>query len=236
MPRLLILVEGETEETFVNEVLADYLYAMGFHSVAARLMGNARKRNRRGGIRGWSQVRGEIIRYLTNDSTLYISTMVDYYGLPEQGKIDHEWPGRSYAKCLQYPFKARHIENELKKDVAIHLENSLSADRFIPYIMMHEFEGFLFSDCQKFANSICRDDLYDDFLGIRKEFSTPEEINDSPNTHPSRRIKDLMPAYQKPIHGNVAALDIGLNTFMQECPEFCRWIERIKNKILSSPH
>jgi len=51
MPRLLIHVEGQTEEAFVNEVLGDHLLSVGYEYVAARIIGNARLRRRRGGIR-----------------------------------------------------------------------------------------------------------------------------------------------------------------------------------------
>ncbi len=43
MSRLLIHVEGETEETFVNEVLSPHLVSFGYQSVSARLIGNARQ-------------------------------------------------------------------------------------------------------------------------------------------------------------------------------------------------
>jgi len=39
MDRLLIHVEGQTEEDFVNEVLRNYLVAKGYHSVGARICG-----------------------------------------------------------------------------------------------------------------------------------------------------------------------------------------------------
>ena len=44
MRRLLVHVEGPTEETFVNNVLGPHLGCRGYSSVAARLMGNARPR------------------------------------------------------------------------------------------------------------------------------------------------------------------------------------------------
>jgi hypothetical protein len=49
--RLFVLVEGETEETFVNEILAPHLFAKGFKAISAKLMGNARLRGQRGGVR-----------------------------------------------------------------------------------------------------------------------------------------------------------------------------------------
>ena len=63
MARLRVLVEGETEETFVNEVLARHLYTCGYITVSAKLLGNARQRNRRGGIRGWNSARKDILNH-----------------------------------------------------------------------------------------------------------------------------------------------------------------------------
>lgn len=57
MARLLVHLEGQTEETFVNEILRDYLLAKGYEVVSARIVGNARLRLRRGGIRPWPAVR-----------------------------------------------------------------------------------------------------------------------------------------------------------------------------------
>jgi len=84
--RLLILVEGETEETFVNDLLAPHLCGKGFECVNARLMGKARLRAQRGGVRGWMEVKAEIVRHLRTDPALLVTTMVDYYGMPSDPK------------------------------------------------------------------------------------------------------------------------------------------------------
>ena len=83
MSRLLVHVEGETEETFVNELLRPYLYDRGYSEVSARLMGNARQRSRRGGIKGWAEVKKDILGHLKQDAGRLVTTMVDYYGLPQ---------------------------------------------------------------------------------------------------------------------------------------------------------
>ena len=83
--RLLIHVEGETEETFVNEVLSSHLRAHGYSTVSARIVGNARQRDRRGGIRGWNTVRNDVLKHLKNDPGCIATTMVDYYALPRSG-------------------------------------------------------------------------------------------------------------------------------------------------------
>ncbi len=57
MARLLVHVEGQTEEDFVNEVLAPQLLNHGYTNVSARIVGNVRQRDHRGGIRGWDSVK-----------------------------------------------------------------------------------------------------------------------------------------------------------------------------------
>src|SRR5439155_24359243 len=115
MPRVLIHVEGEAEETFVNEVLAPHLYATGYHKVSARLVGNARLRDRRGGIRIWGAVRKDILRHLKEDPDSLATTMVDYYGLPKTGS--RAWPGREAAGRLPFAQKAATVENALAADI-----------------------------------------------------------------------------------------------------------------------
>jgi hypothetical protein len=65
MTRVLIHVEGQTEESFVNEVLAPHLYAFGYRTVGARLIGNPR--HQRGGIKGWNTVREDIRNHALED-------------------------------------------------------------------------------------------------------------------------------------------------------------------------
>ncbi len=87
--RLLVHVEGQTEEDFVNELLCHHLLAAGYDVVSARIVGNARLRQRRGGIRGWPSVKKDIIHHLHEDAGCVATTMVDYYGLPKHGA--HAW-------------------------------------------------------------------------------------------------------------------------------------------------
>ena len=82
MARLLVHVEGQNEESFVNQVLRDHLVARGYYSVEARIVGNARLRERRGGIRAWQSVKRDIVNHLREDAECIATTMVDFYGLP----------------------------------------------------------------------------------------------------------------------------------------------------------
>lgn len=228
MPRLLVHVEGETEESFVNEVLADHLYQFGYEKVSARLVGNSRMRENRGGIRAWPAVKKDVLNHLRGDTGCIATTMVDYYGLPQSG--GKAWPGRHEAAASTYDQKALIVEDSLLKDVCGELGETGPQCRFIPYVVMHEFEGMLFSDCDIFGEAIGHPELVPKFQEIRSNFSSPEEINDSPDTAPSKRVEALVPAYQKPLFGTLAVLGIGLETIRRECPHFRQWLEKLESR------
>jgi hypothetical protein len=94
--------------------------------------------------------------------------------------------------------------------------------------MMHEFEGMLFSDCAAFSVGIGLPALQPQLQGIRAQFGSPEEINDSPITAPSKRVEDLVPGYQKPFHGPLAAMAVGIDAICKECPNFSAWVEQLR--------
>lgn len=226
MKRLLVHVEGETEESFVNELLAPHLQRYDYSRVSARLIGNARQRHRRGGIRAWSAVRKEIVSHLKDDPESIATTMVDYYGLPQTGS--KAWPGRSEASRMAFPQKGETVEVALSIDVGQAMGDGFDQRHFIPYVMVHEFEALLFSDCEGFGRGIGRTNLSTQFQRIRDEFANPEEIDDSPETAPSKRIQGIVPQYQKPLMGNLAALEIGLPSMRSACRHFDDWLKRLE--------
>jgi uncharacterized protein DUF4276 len=223
--RLLVHVEGQTEETFVDEIIAPHLGQFGA-AVSARLLGNARQRSQRGGICAWGTAKRDIVNHLRSDAGCAATLMVDYYGLPKSG--DREWPGRAAAQNLPFGQRASAVQKALLNDIEIEMGDNFDSDRFIPFVVMHEFEALLFSDCNSFAMAIGRPELAPQFQDIRDAFQSPEEINDSPITAPSKRIIGLVPGYEKPLLGVLAALDIGLDIIRAECPNFRAWLENLE--------
>jgi Domain of unknown function (DUF4276) len=222
MPRLLVHVEGQTEEAFICELLVGHLIQSGYAAVSARLVGNPRMK--RGGIRPWQSVRRDILRHLKEDRNAIAALMVDYYGLP------HDWPGRADApRENSTDRKARHVESALLADVAAEMGPGFDARRFLPLIAMHEFEALLFSDPEQFAHEIGMPSLASDFRKVREEFECPEDINDSSVTAPSKRIAKLFPGYEKPLFGIIAAIAIGLPKIRQECPHFDGWVGNLES-------
>jgi len=225
--RLLVHVEGQTEEQFVNDLLAPHLQDHGYTSVSARLIGNARQRGKRGGVKPWSEARKAIVNHLRQDTGSSAATMVDYYGLPHTGP--KAWPGREVVSDARFLARPEVVEKAVLEDVARTMGVGFDPSRFIPFVTMHEFEALLFSDCERFAQGIGQPEMTSPLQKIRDAFSNPEEIDDSPDTAPSKRVVALIPEYQKPLMGTLAALEIGLVTMRTECPHFDAWLKRLEN-------
>lgn len=236
MTRLLVLVEGPTEETFVNRLLCPHLGYRGVWA-SARLMGSARPRARRGGIVGWPRARSEIVNHLKEDREQCVTTMVDYYGLPQEGTT--AWPSRAQAATA--PVVSERpvvVETAMHRAVSTGMGSGFLTSRFVPFVMFHEFEALLFSDCGAFAAAIGRPVLTTDFQRIRDQFSSPEEINDSKKTAPSKRVSALVRGYSKPRMGLLAADAIGLDAMRLQCPHFESWLdqlERLPAAVASRP-
>lgn len=230
--RLLIHVEGQTEESFVNGVLASYLTDRGYSSVSARIVGNARQRARRGGIRPWPTVRKGIGSHLKADPRCAATTMVDYYGLPSDGP--GAWPGRQEASRLALETRAEHVERACTDDLKKHFGADLGR-RLVLFVMIHEFEALLFSDCRRFAEGIGQPKALKELQQIRDMFSTPEEIDDSPTGAPSKRVQRVIPGYDKPFMGVLASLEIEIETMREACPHFANWLERLTRLAASAP-
>jgi hypothetical protein len=227
--RLLIHVEGATEKSFVQELLAPYLFERSHIAADARIFGNSAN-TLRGGVTAWSAVKKGIAAHLKADASAFATLMVDYYAMPSSG--GREWPGRAQSDSLAHMHKAQNIQTHLVQDIE-QSEGRSIARRFIPYVAMHEFESLLFSDCGAFARSIGQALWEADFLAVRLAAANdPEKINDSVLTAPSKRIEKIFTTHQrrydKPFHGNLAASEIGIETIRKECHGFNQWITRLE--------
>lgn len=100
--------------------------------------------------------------------------------------------------------------------------------RFIPFIQMYEFEGLLFSDPEKMALGMDKLHLIEHFQQISNSFDTPEHINNSPQTAPSKRIISVIRGYEKPLMGVLAALEVGLGSMRENCQLFDQWLTKIE--------
>jgi len=220
LKRVLVLVEGLTEERFVKDVLAPYFWPKRIHLEATILV---TKRvisgpNFKGGVSAFSKFEGDIRRLLQKPGGALITSLIDYYGLPT------DFPGMSTRPPTATPLeRVKHVE------AAVHGHFRSRAD-FLPFFALHEFEAFLFSKPVEVALALNDNSKVAQLARIRSQFSTPEDINDNPQSAPSKRLKSLFPNYSKVFHGPTIADRIGIDPIRKECPHFDSWLARLESQ------
>ena len=207
--RLAISVEGRTEEEFVKSVLAPHLQQSPVTPTAIQL-GRARSR-RGGGNVSIERLASEMAGLYYNFDA--VTSLVDFYGF--RGKGDR---------------KVEELEEHLAQEIQKKVSSGWDQRKVIPYVQKHEFEGLLFSNVNAFsAVTGATDQLVDRLREVRSRFPSPEDINDNPDTAPSKRIKMLIPEYQKVVAGPLIARETGLETIRAECPRFAQWLARLES-------
>jgi len=177
----------------------------------------------KGGGVSYARAQKDILLRLKQDRFAYCSTMLDFYGL---GK---GFPGTPLPTNLSNLDKVIHIEQAVKQDIIAHAPELRADVRFIPYLQLHEYEALLFSNPAAFAGGINQSNLASQFQSIRDGFPTPEDIDDSPNTAPSKRVLDLCPSYSKVLDGTRAAIAVSVDTMRRECAHFRDWLTRLEH-------
>ena len=209
MTRLAVSVEGQTEEEFVKQVVADPLRERGVEPTPV-VLGRARGRG------GGGNVSSD--RLASEMATLYysfdvVTSLVDFYGFGDKGDATVE-----------------ELEARLLRRTAERIGDAWDERRVVPYVQRHEFEGLLFSDVEVFATQIgFPHDCATHLLAVRGGFATPEDINDHPLTAPSKRIANAIPRYRKVLHGPILAGAIGLEAIRAECARFNTWMTRLES-------
>ncbi len=223
MRRLNVLAEGQTEEAFVNEVLAPHL---ADHGVVASVRCVTTRRDRRrpdvvhrGGLPDYGKARRDLGRWMAEDGTASFTTMFDLYALPG------DFPGFEAAARLTDPYdRVRTLESAMAADIGDW--------RLIPYIQLHEFEALLFTDPAKLDwEYLEHPDPIARLVELASRYESPELIDDGPDTAPSKRIIAEIPeyAFQKASAGPRVARQIGLVRLRERCPHFSGWVERLES-------
>lgn len=226
MKYLNIVVEGSSEEVFVNDVLVKHFASLNIFVSARKIKtGWDRLNNKpsKGGLLKYLKFRNDILRWIESDRNqpqFWYTSMLDLYAFPK----DELSPYNATIQSISDPYrKIIALETAIAQDI--------NHPKFIPYVQLHEFEAFLlvepdrliamYPNGQTGINRLKRD------IGDRR----PEEINESQQTAPSKRIIKYLPDYegQKAQVGPLVAEDIGLTALRSNCPHFNDWITRLEN-------
>jgi hypothetical protein len=212
--RVLILVEGQTEERFVKDVLGPSFWDIGlfFHPTLLVTKRVKDGLNFKGGVTNFAKFRNDANRLLSSAGGALVTTILDYYRLPA------DFPGMATRPANGSAVsRVQHVESEIM--LAFN-----SPPNFLPFLALHEFEAWLFSSTNVLPRVMTEPSKQNDFAAIRSAVATPEDINERPQHAPAKRIMGLFPAYKKTLHGPTAAARIGLPRIREECPHFDHWI------------
>lgn len=230
MPRLYLFAEGLTELTFADTVLKPHLARVGVYLHPPVLIAHARKKGRvhRGGGGRYTPMKNDIMRLLAQEKghDVFFTTMIDLYA------IHADLPGLAEAE------KLRHMPEKRVQALEQAFARDINDDRFVPYIQLHEYEAYLFSDPTCFGYFYDHHDKQIAALKvIADNYATPELINDGQDSAPSKRIIAEIPDYKdaKSAVGPQVAELIGLDVIRDKCPHFAAWLAQLEKLGASRP-
>lgn len=224
MRELYIFCEGATEQGFSTQVLAPHLFPQCDGCIRTIKVASSKHHGivSRGGVVKYASLKRDIQNTLKSRSerNIFFTTLIDLYGLPGE-----------------FPGKAGHVRDPDNPTLYVRaLENAFGNDvgdfRFIPHLQLHEYETMLFSEPDAFRISFDNcDDAVQALKGIVAALPSIEHIDEGPQTAPSRRITNVLPAYEgrKPSAGPDIAEYIGINGIRAKCPHFDQWLTRLEN-------
>ncbi|WKN40625.1 DUF4276 family protein [Tunicatimonas pelagia] len=212
MKRLVFIVEGDTEIKLVDRLLVPHLVGLGFqNSMYAQTIITNRKQHKKGGVTSYGLFRNEVGRTLAQGNVI-VTTMIDFFRLPTD-----------FPSFTTDSTKIDQIEQAVHGDLDNHPD-------FIPYIQRHELEALMFSDRSGFELVIDDDGKMQQIDDILKQYPNPEDINNNPETAPSKRLQQIF-NYDKTGDGELIFEMIGIGNIMDKCPRFATWIARIVSKL-----
>ncbi len=219
MKRLIIIVEGDTEEEFVNSILRPYFYSKGFYQIDCFKI-----KHSKGGMSKYRHLKKDILNIIYENNVV-VSTLIDFYALPT------DFPKFEDSKQIQNKSnRITFLENAIKEEV----EESQNANfpNLIPYIQQHEFEALIFSSIKGIEELFEKSEAnFNEIENIIQAYPNPEDINDNPNTAPSKRLIQNIKGYNKVIDGVSIIDEIGLPEILNKCPRFRNWIEILEDAL-----
>lgn len=212
--RINILVEGQTEETFVRELLVPHLSDLEVWATP-RIITTGK--GHKGGAVSYAKIERQVRIWCQQDPSAKVTTLFDVYGLPT------DFPGISAWKANQ-PAATQVAALEAN------LANAVAQANFIPYLQLHEYEALLFSDVNAFQYAGVSQAVIDAWQRELDSCGGPEDLNNSQHTAPSKRLIARWPAYAKakPLYGSLIALQIGLGAMRRRCLRFDAWLSHLE--------
>ncbi|MEL4357919.1 MULTISPECIES: DUF4276 family protein [unclassified Luteococcus] len=213
MKQIALVVEGQTEELFVREVLAPQLAARGiFLTPFIPVTSQTAHGRHKGGAR-WSGYR-KLANKLAHEGHWHrIGVLLDLYGCPSDA------PGRQGAGS------GREYHRELMDSLAQDLNAGGQRARILPHVFLHEFEALVLAALDA-GSTVVPEKAARDLRKVLADFQgDPELVNGGESTSPSHRIMAAWDGYTKTVDGIRVIADVPFDAILERCPSFAGWLE-----------
>lgn len=212
-----ILVEGPTERGVLSGLLTEHLAQRNIHLFIESIEGAVSK----------ARVVSNAKRMIKQRPTATLTTFFDYYG------AQNRWVEIG-AQNQPVTTLALRVEAALHSWVSMSFSDGGALPRFVPYVQMYELEALFFSQPTVLAEAFADPEKAPVVQQHRDDCPhTCEDINNSPQTAPSKRIETIFGRYKK---GNgqrsqarAFAEKADLATIRAACPRFDAWVRMLEN-------
>lgn len=212
MKRVVFIVEGDTEISFIQRCVIPYLYNKKFsNSMNAQKMLTNRKLNKKGGNVGFEYLKNDICRIAATKNVL-ITTLLDFFRLPND-----------YPQYTTDSHRLSDIENAISEKVSDVIDHSC----FLPYIQRHEIESLMYTNMDGFNIVVDDDKSLKELQQIINQYPNPEDINGGRETAPSKRLMKIFP-YDKTNDGEMILDALEIDDIRAKCPRFDAWMNQLE--------
>ena len=215
MKRVIFIVEGDTEISFIQKCIMPYLYQKGFtNPMNAQKIITNRKKNKKGGNVAFEYLKNDIERVAATRNVL-ITTFLDFFRLPT------DFPGYTTDSL-----KIEQIEEAVRENISSIVDRA----NFLPYILRHEIEALMYTNMDGFNYVVDKEESLNKLKEIINQYANPEDINSGSETAPSKRLMKIFP-YQKTTDGEIILEALPIDDIRSKCPRFNEWLENLENGI-----
>lgn len=219
MSPIAILVEGQTEAAFVNKVLQLALNpsaepdGVWLQPTVVHTGKTASGTTYKGGGSSWKHYGRHLRALFAGSHFRRVALLMDLYAYPRDA------PGADIAASDP---RERHA------GVLAALKEQYPDPRFVPGIMLHEFETLVIASAVGRTSLLMEREPIQCLREVAAAVSDDVElINDGPQTAPSHRVKACWPDYDKAVDGVAAVGEAGIGHVRALCPAFDDWLRRL---------
>ena len=203
MVSLAIICEGKTERMFANQLLAPHCASFGIEIDPIEI--------------------GVECKQPGGNVSDFVTTLIDFF------RLGAGWSGKGLIKPgMSSSEQAETVEAAALQDARNRLPDLDVDNRFIPNVLMHEFEGLLFTAPEAIVEITRAHAALGALVQVMGSFQSPEDINTGEATAPSKRLANLGANYGKIAHGARIAERIGLPEIRSKCHHFNDWLVKLE--------